>query len=48
MSWKPLVSLRTKQLTDTEDMAVFALAQVADSRDPETGGHLCGCAAMRR
>ncbi len=35
-----LVSLRTKQLTDTEDMAVFVLAQVADSRDPETGGHL--------
>ena len=40
-----LVSLRTKQLTDTEDMAVFVLAQVADSRDPDTGGHLC---RMRR
>jgi putative two-component system response regulator len=35
-----LVSVRTKQLTATQDMAVFALAHVADSRDPETGGHL--------
>lgn len=35
-----LVSLRTKQLTATQDMAVFALAHVADSRDPETGEHL--------
>ncbi len=35
-----LVSLRTQQLTATQDMAVFALAQVADSRDPETGEHL--------
>ena len=29
-----LVSVRTKQLTATQDMAVFALAQIADSRDP--------------
>ena len=35
-----LVSVRTKQLTATQDMAVFALAHVADSRDPETGEHL--------
>jgi putative two-component system response regulator len=35
-----LVALRTKQLTATQDMAVFALAHVADSRDPETGEHL--------
>jgi putative two-component system response regulator len=35
-----LVSLRTKQLTATQDMAVFALAHVMDSRDPETGEHL--------
>lgn len=35
-----LVSLRTKQLTATQDMAVFALAHVVDSRDPETGEHL--------
>jgi putative two-component system response regulator len=35
-----LVSVRTQQLTATQDMAVFALAHVADSRDPETGEHL--------
>jgi putative two-component system response regulator len=35
-----LVSLRTRQLTATQDMAVFALAHVVDSRDPETGEHL--------
>lgn len=35
-----LVSLRTRQLTATQDMAVFALARLADSRDPETGEHL--------
>ena len=35
-----LISLRTQQLTATQDMAVFALAHVADSRDPETGEHL--------
>ena len=35
-----LVSLRTNQLTATQDMVVFALAHVADSRDPETGQHL--------
>jgi response regulator RpfG family c-di-GMP phosphodiesterase len=34
------VSDRTNQLTATQDMAVFALAQIADSRDPETGEHL--------
>jgi putative two-component system response regulator len=35
-----LVSVRTKQWTATQDMAVFALASLADSRDPETGEHL--------
>jgi HD-GYP domain-containing protein (c-di-GMP phosphodiesterase class II) len=35
-----LVLLRTKQLTATQDMTVFALAHVVDSRDPETGEHL--------
>ncbi len=35
-----LVSLRTRQLTATQDMAVFALAQLTDSRDPGTGHHL--------
>ena len=35
-----LVSVRTKQLIATQDMAVFALANVTDSRDPETGQHL--------
>ena len=35
-----LVSIRTKQLTATQDMTVFALASLADSRDPETGEHL--------
>jgi putative two-component system response regulator len=35
-----LVSVRTKQLTATQDMAVFALAHVVDSRDPDTGEHL--------
>ncbi len=35
-----LVSVRTKQWTTTQDMTVFALASLADSRDPETGEHL--------
>jgi putative two-component system response regulator len=35
-----LVSERTGQLTATQDMVVFALAELADSRDPETGQHL--------
>jgi len=35
-----LVSLRTNQLSATQDMVVFALANLADSRDPETGEHL--------
>jgi putative two-component system response regulator len=36
-----LVEQRTRQWTATQDMSVFALAQLADSRDPETGEHLC-------
>ena len=35
-----LVSLRSGQLQATQDMVVFALAKLADSRDPETGEHL--------
>ncbi|MDZ7618645.1 MAG: response regulator, partial [Patescibacteria group bacterium] len=35
-----LVATRTRQLTATQDMAVFALAHIADSRDNETGEHL--------
>jgi putative two-component system response regulator len=36
-----LVAKRTQQWANTQDMTVFALAQLTDSRDPETGGHLC-------
>jgi putative two-component system response regulator len=36
-----LVVRRTQQWAATQDMTVFALAQLTDSRDPETGGHLC-------
>ena len=36
-----LVARRTQQWAATQDMTVFALAQLTDSRDPETGGHLC-------
>jgi putative two-component system response regulator len=36
-----LVVQRTQQWAATQDMTVFALAQLTDSRDPETGGHLC-------
>ena len=35
-----LVSLRSRQLTATQDMVVFALAHVVDSRDSETGEHV--------
>ena len=36
-----LVARRTQQWAATQDMTVFALAQLTDSRDPETGGHIC-------
>ncbi len=36
-----LVAKRTQQWAATQDMTVFALAQLTDSRDPETGGHIC-------
>ena len=36
-----LVATRTRQWTATQDMTVFALAQLTDSRDPETGEHIC-------
>jgi putative two-component system response regulator len=35
-----LVAKRTSEVVDTSDVAVFALAKLADSRDPETGEHL--------
>lgn len=35
-----LVAKRTSEIVDTRDVAVFALAKLADSRDPETGQHL--------
>ncbi|NLE37400.1 MAG: response regulator [Pirellulaceae bacterium] len=35
-----LVECRTREVVETRDMAVFALAKLADSRDPETGDHL--------
>ena len=34
------VLLRTRQVIATQEMTVFALAELADSRDPETGEHL--------
>jgi putative two-component system response regulator len=34
------VAARSKDVLDTRDVAVFALAQLAESRDPETGQHL--------
>ena len=35
-----LVAERTQEVVATRDIAVFALAKLADSRDPETGEHL--------
>jgi putative two-component system response regulator len=35
-----LVDDRTREVVETRDIAVFALAKLADSRDPETGEHL--------
>ncbi len=35
-----LVKLRTREVIATRDIAVFALAKLAESRDPETGDHL--------
>ncbi len=35
-----LVAERTAEIVATQDVAVFALARLADSRDPETGEHL--------
>jgi response regulator RpfG family c-di-GMP phosphodiesterase len=34
------VEMRTAQIAETRDVAVFALAKLAESRDPETGEHL--------
>ena len=35
-----LVQERTMQIAETRDIAVFVLASLAESRDPETGEHL--------
>lgn len=35
-----LVQERTAQITETRDVAMFILASLAESRDPETGEHL--------
>lgn len=35
-----IVERQSHELTDTRDLLVFALAKLADSRDPETGAHL--------
>ena len=35
-----MVKERTEQISKTQDAAVFALANLAESRDPETGEHL--------
>lgn len=35
-----LVQERTAQITETRDVAMFVLASLAESRDPETGEHL--------
>lgn len=37
---KRMVDERTREILATRDVAVFALAQLAESRDPETGRHL--------
>jgi putative two-component system response regulator len=35
-----MVKQRTEEIAETRDIAVFALANLAESRDPETGEHL--------
>lgn len=35
-----LVLQRTSEIIETRDVTVFALAKLAESRDPESGGHL--------
>ena len=35
-----IVKQRTEQIAETRDIAVFALAKLTESRDPETGYHL--------
>ena len=35
-----LVQERTRQVTETRDITVLAMASLAESRDPETGAHL--------
>lgn len=35
-----LVAKRTQEVTAAQDVAVFALAELAETRDPETGAHL--------
>lgn len=35
-----IVQQRTEEIVATQDVAIFALAKLAESRDPETGDHL--------
>ncbi len=35
-----LVRERTKELADTQDVAIYCLASLTETRDPETGGHI--------
>jgi putative two-component system response regulator len=35
-----LVQERTKELILTQDVTIYSLARLAETRDPETGGHI--------
>lgn len=35
-----LVALRTKELALTQEVTIYSLASLAETRDPETGGHI--------
>jgi len=39
-SLEHLIHQRTEEITATRDVAIFALAKLAESRDPETGEHI--------
>lgn len=43
-----MVEARTAEVVATRDLLIFSLAQLADSRDPETGDHLDECGIIRR
>jgi putative two-component system response regulator len=40
LSLEHLVQQRMNEILDTRDVAIFALAKLAESRDPETGEHI--------